>query len=66
MGELYMHTDIGPDRAVCIKQSFKKLHIPFVVCIALSVPSPLWTNGDSQVVPGASTGGIQKAPASAG
>jgi hypothetical protein len=38
MGELYMHTDIGLDRAVCIKQSFKRLHIAFVVCIALSVP----------------------------
>jgi glyoxylase-like metal-dependent hydrolase (beta-lactamase superfamily II) len=32
-----MHTDIGLDRAVCIKQSFKKLHIAFVVCIAFSV-----------------------------
>src|ERR1700722_14781928 len=38
MGELYMHADIGLDRAVCIKQSFKRLHIAFVVCIALSVP----------------------------
>jgi glyoxylase-like metal-dependent hydrolase (beta-lactamase superfamily II) len=37
MGELYMHTDIGLDRAVYIKQS-KRLHIGFVVCIALSVP----------------------------
>jgi hypothetical protein len=39
MGELDMHTDIGLDRAVSIKQSFKKLHIAFVVCIALSVPA---------------------------
>jgi hypothetical protein len=39
MGELYVHTDIGLDRAVSIKQSFKKLHIAFVVCIALSVPA---------------------------
>jgi hypothetical protein len=39
MGGLYVHTDIGLDRAVSIKQSFKKLHIAFVVCIALSVPA---------------------------
>ena len=38
MGELYMHADIGLDRAVYIKQLFKRLHIAFVVCIALSVP----------------------------
>ena len=31
-------TDIGLDRAVYIKQSFKRLHIAFVVCIALSLP----------------------------
>jgi tetratricopeptide (TPR) repeat protein len=37
VGELDMHTDIGLDRTVSIKQSFKKLHIALVVCIALSV-----------------------------
>jgi hypothetical protein len=39
MGELCMHTHIGLDMAVSIKQSFKKLHVAFVVCIALSVPA---------------------------
>jgi glyoxylase-like metal-dependent hydrolase (beta-lactamase superfamily II) len=38
-GEIYMRTDIGLDREVCIKQSFKKLHLAFAVCIALSVPA---------------------------
>ena len=39
VGELSMRTDIGLDRVVCIKQSFKKLHIALVVCMALSVPA---------------------------
>ena len=39
MGELSMRTDIGLDRAVSIKQSFKKLHIAFVVFMALLVPA---------------------------
>jgi hypothetical protein len=38
MGDFSMHTNIGLDRAASIKQSFKKVHVAFVVLIALSVP----------------------------
>jgi glyoxylase-like metal-dependent hydrolase (beta-lactamase superfamily II) len=67
MGELYMRADIGLDRAVCIKQSFKKLHIPFVVCIALSVSAlygqteiPKWC----RALPRAEYKSLQRVPVS--
>jgi glyoxylase-like metal-dependent hydrolase (beta-lactamase superfamily II) len=41
MGDLSMHKNIGLDRAASIKQSFKKVHVAFVVLIALSVPALL-------------------------
>src|ERR1700733_8837086 len=67
MGELYMHADIGLDRAVCIKETFKRLHIAFVVCLTLSVPVlygqteiPEWC----RALPRPEYGNLQRIPAS--
>jgi hypothetical protein len=34
-----VYTSISQNKAVSIKQSFKEIHITFVVCIALSAPA---------------------------